>query len=116
MWNVYQARRKKGLSFLGTLPQLMPIILFFVAHYAWLLSPYSHILENNGLMRVSLTMTFVFARMTRKITLESLAIPLLPPACLVEKGLPLATFAKPSVSYFHKPTIPLFLICDANHP
>ena len=80
MWNVYQARRKKGLSFLGTLPQLMPVILFFVAHYAWLLSPYSHILENNGLMRVSLTMTFVFGRMTTKIILVFTPIPPHPPA------------------------------------
>jgi len=69
MWNVYQARKRKGLSFSGTLPHLIPILLFFTAHYLWLLSPYSHILENNGLMRVSLTMTFVFGRMTTKIIL-----------------------------------------------
>jgi hypothetical protein len=75
MWNVYQARKRKGLSFGGTLPHLIPIILFFGAHYAWLLSPYSHILENNGLMRVSLTMTFVFGRMTTKIILVPYLLP-----------------------------------------
>lgn len=68
-WNVYQARKNKGLGFLETLPQLTPIVLFFAAYYAWLLSPYSQVLERNGLMRVGLIMTFVFGRMTTKIIL-----------------------------------------------
>src|ERR1700738_5374181 len=98
MWNVYQARRKKGLSFLRTLPQLMPIILFFVAHYAWLLSPYSHILQNNGLMRVSLTMTFVFGRMTTKIILVIIPISSHPPSWLSDKRLILGTSDETPVS------------------
>src|SRR5277367_417347 len=69
VYNVYVARKSPGQSLLPTLPQLSPIILFFAAHYAWLLSPYSHILEKGDLMRVGLTMTFVFGRMTTKIIL-----------------------------------------------
>ena len=68
-YNVYTARKSRGQSFLPTLPQLAPIVIFFAAHYAWLLSPYSRILDNGGLMRVGLTMTFVFGRMTTKIIL-----------------------------------------------
>jgi hypothetical protein len=68
-YNVYVARKSRGQRVWSTLPQLTPIILFFAAHYAWLLSPYSHTLQNGGLMRVSLTMTFVFGRMTTKIIL-----------------------------------------------
>ena len=68
-YNVYQARKSRGQPFLSTLLQLAPIIVFFAANYAWLLSPYSNILKNGGLMRVGLTMTFVFGRMTTKIIL-----------------------------------------------
>jgi hypothetical protein len=66
---VYVARKARGQSFLATLLQLTPIILFFAASYAWLQSPYSTILNNGGLMRIGLTMTFVFGRMTTKIIL-----------------------------------------------
>ena len=69
LWNVYEARKKKGLGLFETLPQLVPLVLFFGVHYAWLLSPYSHVLERNGLMRVGLIMTFVFGRLTTKIIL-----------------------------------------------
>jgi hypothetical protein len=69
IYNVYCAREERGKSFLVTLPQLLPMVLFFAANFAWLLSPFSHVLENNGLMRVALTMTFVFGRMTTKIIL-----------------------------------------------
>lgn len=69
VYNVYVARKSRRQPLLPTFPQLAPIIIFFAAHYAWLLSPYSHILENGGLMRVGLTMTFVFGRMTTKIIL-----------------------------------------------
>lgn len=73
VYNVYLARKTRGQSLFPTLPQLSPIILFFAAHYAWLLSPYSHILENGSLMRVGLIMTFVFGRMTTKIILVLLS-------------------------------------------
>ena len=91
-YNVYVARKARGQSFFAALPQLTPIVLFFAAHYAWLLSPYSHILESGGLMQVSLTMTFVFGRMTTKIILV----------------YPLKPSESSSVGASHKTTVPIF--------
>jgi len=48
---------------------MIPIALFVAAHYAWLLSPYSHALKDGHLMLIGLIMTFVFGRMTTKIIL-----------------------------------------------
>jgi len=75
-YNVYCARKARGQSFIPTLLQLTPIAIFFAAHYAWLLSPYSMVLERGGLMRVGLVMTFVFGRMTTKIILVRSSTPL----------------------------------------
>jgi len=57
---------------------MIPIALFVGAHYAWLLSPYSHALKDGQLMVIGLIMTFVFGRMTTKIILVPL-LPRLPP-------------------------------------
>lgn len=70
--NVIRARRKDNLPVLPVFLEWTPIFTFTFAVSAWLLSPHSTLMEENHLVLFSLTMSFVFGRMTTKIILAHL--------------------------------------------
>ena len=58
---VYAARKKKGLPFLPTLVQTLPIVVYVVFGYLWLAAPSSVILQRHVPLFV-LTLGIVFGR------------------------------------------------------
>lgn len=72
MYNVYQARRAKNLPMAPILLEWTPMIIFTTSLMAWLGSPHSHLLADNHLTLLCLTLSFVFGRMTTKIILAHL--------------------------------------------
>lgn len=82
VYNVMTTPRRKGDPWY----QLVPLIAFCVAIWIWTTSPYSCVITNNHLVLFSLSITFVFGRMTTSIILAHLtkqnfphwSLPLLP--------------------------------------
>lgn len=72
VYNVWQARRAKGLPMGPTLLEWAPMIVFMASLTAWLGSPDSHLLADNHLCLLCLTLSFVFGRMTTKTILAHL--------------------------------------------
>lgn len=72
VWNVYKARRAKGLPFLPVFLEWTPMAVYTLSIGAWLFSPYSTLMEENHLVLFCLTMSFVFGRMTTKMILAHL--------------------------------------------
>lgn len=70
--NVARSRREKGLSWVPLMLEWTPMVLFVGSLVAWLGSPYTHILTDNHLCLLCLTLSFVFGRMTTKIILAHL--------------------------------------------
>ncbi|OQN99320.1 hypothetical protein B0A48_14296 [Cryoendolithus antarcticus] len=70
--NVAKARREKGLRWTPLMPEWTPMALFVGSLTAWFGSPYSHILTDNYITLLCLTLSFVFGRMTTKIILAHL--------------------------------------------
>ena len=72
IYNVVQARKARNLPLAPLLLEWTPMIVFSASLIAWLASPYSMLLRDNHLCLLSLTMSFVFGRMTTKIILAHL--------------------------------------------
>ena len=72
IYHVAQARRAKNLPLASVLLEWTPMVIFTASLFAWLGSPYSNLLQDNHLCLLSLTMSFVFGRMTTKIILAHL--------------------------------------------
>jgi ethanolaminephosphotransferase len=72
IYHVAQARRAKNLPLAPVLLEWTPMVIFTASLVAWLGSPYSTLLEDNHLCLLSVTMSFVFGRMTTKIILAHL--------------------------------------------
>ncbi|KAL1958056.1 hypothetical protein VTO42DRAFT_5268 [Malbranchea cinnamomea] len=72
VYNVIRARQRKGLPVLPVFSEWAQIILFSFSCVFWLYSPYSTLLSENRLVLFSVTMSFVFGRMTTKIILAHL--------------------------------------------
>nr|OQO30584.1 hypothetical protein B0A51_01211 [Rachicladosporium sp. CCFEE 5018] len=70
--NVARARREKGLSWMPLMLEWTPMVVFVGSLIAWFGSPHSHILTNNHITLLCLTLSFVFGRMTTKIILAHL--------------------------------------------
>ncbi|GAB7363507.1 hypothetical protein MBLNU230_g3776t1 [Neophaeotheca triangularis] len=70
--NVIKARRAQNLPILPVFLEWTPMLVFVSSLMAWLGSPYSHILRDNHLALLCLTLSFVFGRMTTKIILAHL--------------------------------------------
>ena len=70
--NVVNARRASNLPVLPVFFELAPMLVYSIACAAWLASPYSSLLSENRLILFSLTMSFVFGRLTTKIILHHL--------------------------------------------
>lgn len=72
VYNVIEARRAKKLSVLTPFLEWTPMVIFVGSLFAWLGSPYSHLLADNHLALLCVTLAFVFGRMTTKIILAHL--------------------------------------------
>ncbi|KAK5172296.1 uncharacterized protein LTR77_003934 [Saxophila tyrrhenica] len=72
VYNVAQARKANNLPLAPTFLGWIPMISFTTSLLAWLGSPYSHLLFDNHLALLCLTLSFVFGRMTTKIILAHL--------------------------------------------
>jgi ethanolaminephosphotransferase len=70
--HVYEARSEKGQPMAPLFLEWIPIVVFITACTAWLVSPYSWLLEDNHLCLFCVTMSLVFGRMTTKIILAHL--------------------------------------------
>ena len=70
--NVVKARRKAKLPILPVFLDWTPMLVYCFGTGAWLFSPYSSLLSNNRLVLFSITMSFVFGRLTTKIILHHL--------------------------------------------
>ena len=70
--NVAKARRARGEALAPTLLEWTPIIIYTVSACSWLYSPHSILLQDNHLILLCLTQSFVFGRMTTKIILAHL--------------------------------------------
>lgn len=105
VYNVVQARKRMGLPVGPLFSEWAQILVFTFSCMAWLYSPYSTLLSENRLVLFSITMSFVFGRLTTKIILAHLTrqpfpyftilvIPLVPGALLAN----LPRFGLPMVS------------------
>ncbi|KAK5124195.1 hypothetical protein LTR85_001898 [Meristemomyces frigidus] len=72
VYNVAEARRAKGLPLAPLFLEWTPMFVFSGALVAWLGSPHSALLRDNHLCLLSLTLSFVFGRMTTKTILAHL--------------------------------------------
>lgn len=72
VYNVYIARRAKGLSTVSTLIQWIPILVFTASAAGWLMAPQSIVLQDNHLVLFAFFLCLVFGRMTTKIILAHL--------------------------------------------
>ena len=72
VYNVVKARREQGLRVAPVFLEWTPIAVYTVSICAWLYSPHSTLMRENHLVLFSLTMSFVFGRMTTKIILAHL--------------------------------------------
>lgn len=72
VYNVVKARRKNGLPVAPVFLEWTPIVVYTASLVAWVGSPHSHILEDERLVLLCLTLSFVFGRMTTKIILAHL--------------------------------------------
>ncbi|KAK5113096.1 hypothetical protein LTR62_003675 [Meristemomyces frigidus] len=72
MYNVWEARKAKGLPLAPVLLEWIPMFVFTGSIVAWLGSPYSSLLTDNHLCLLCLTLSFVFGRMTTKTILAHL--------------------------------------------
>ncbi|KAM5441349.1 putative ethanolaminephosphotransferase [Microsporum ferrugineum] len=72
VYNVVQARKRKGLPVLPIFLEWTPIIVSSISAISWVYSPYSFILKDNHLVLFAVTLCFVFGRMTTKIILAHL--------------------------------------------
>lgn len=70
--NVVRARRSQNLPIAPVFLEWIPMLVFVGSLIAWLGSPYSHLLSDNHLALLCLTLSFVFGRMTTKIILAHL--------------------------------------------
>lgn len=70
--NVIRARRAAKLPVAPIFLEWTPMIIYTASIMGWLFSPYSTLLAENHLVLFSLTMSFVFGRMTTKIILAHL--------------------------------------------
>ena len=70
--NVVRARREKGLPIAPVFLEWTPMLVFVGSLVAWLGSPDSHLLKDNHLCLLCLTLSFVFGRMTTKTILAHL--------------------------------------------
>ncbi|GAB7354715.1 hypothetical protein MBLNU459_g5131t1 [Dothideomycetes sp. NU459] len=70
--NVIRARRAKNLPIAPVFLEWTPMAVFVSSLCAWLGSPHSHLLSDNHLTLLCLTLSFVFGRMTTKIILAHL--------------------------------------------
>jgi ethanolaminephosphotransferase len=66
---VYRACQEKRTSFVTALWQLMPMVSYQVAIYAWLYSPYSIVMAQHYFILFTLTVGVVFGRVATKIIL-----------------------------------------------
>ncbi|KAK3618514.1 hypothetical protein LTR56_024600 [Elasticomyces elasticus] len=135
--NVWKARKAKGLPLAPLVLEWSPMVVFVASLVAWLGSPYSHILSDNHITLLCLTLSFVFGRMTTKTILAhltrqpypywtALLVPLISGAVLINGpylGLPTisatteylylwAYFALALVVYFRWATLVISAICD----
>lgn len=105
VYNTVRARQRMGVAVSPVFTEWAQIIVFTLSCMAWLYSPYSTLLSENRLVLFSVTMSFVFGRMTTKIILAHLTrqpfpyftilvIPLVPGALLAN----LPRFGLPMVS------------------
>jgi len=69
IYNVYEVCKRRGTSFLSTLPQLFSLAIYTLCVYFWLVSPHSYILEDQHLILFELTLGIVFGRVATKIIL-----------------------------------------------
>jgi ethanolaminephosphotransferase len=72
IYNVYKARRAKGLPVAPVFLEWTPMAVFTFSVGAWLFSPYSTICSENHLVLFCVIMSFVFGRMTTKMILAHL--------------------------------------------
>ncbi|KAH7156546.1 CDP-alcohol phosphatidyltransferase-domain-containing protein [Dactylonectria macrodidyma] len=72
VYNVIQARRKNGLPVLPVFLEWTPMAVYTISIGLWVFSPYSTLMEQNHLMLLCLTLSFVFGRMTTKMILAHL--------------------------------------------
>jgi ethanolaminephosphotransferase len=72
VYNVWKARKAKGLPFAPVFLEWTPLAIYTLAIGAWIYSPYSTLMDNNHLTLLCLTLSFVFGRMTTKMILAHL--------------------------------------------
>ena len=112
VYNVVHARRQANFPLLPVFLQWTPMLLFCGCLTVWLGSPYSHLLSDNHLCLLCLTLSFVFGRMTTKTILAhltrqpypywtALLAPLIGGAVLV--NLPLLNFSpvSPDIEHYY---------------
>ena len=72
VYNVISTRKKQNLPLTPLFKEMLPIVVFTVCNFAWLLSPYSNLLTENRLVLYCTTISFAFGRLTTKIILAHL--------------------------------------------
>ena len=72
IYNVIQARKAANLPIAPVFLEWTPILIYTASITSWLYSPYSTLIRDNHLVLFSITMSFVFGRMTTKIILAHL--------------------------------------------
>jgi ethanolaminephosphotransferase len=72
LYNVYEACKRREISFLSTLSQLYSLAIYTLCAYFWLASPHSYILEDQHFILFELTLGIVFGRVATKIILAHL--------------------------------------------
>jgi ethanolaminephosphotransferase len=70
--NVAKARKAQGLPLAPVFLEWTPLAVYTLAIGAWVYSPYSTLMEENHLVLLCLTLSFVFGRMTTKMILAHL--------------------------------------------
>ncbi|KAJ1966175.1 hypothetical protein GGI12_000266 [Dipsacomyces acuminosporus] len=130
-WNVYEACKEQGRSFLATLPQLFQYVVYAGSCYIWLSSS-TTIFTNNHLVLFLITAGIAFGRIVSKIILAHLTemafptytvqmIPLIFGALLARLGLFTETsellflvvsFLFVTVAYFHWALVVIERFCE----
>lgn len=72
VYNVISTRKKQNLPLTPLFKEMLPIVVFTICNFAWLLSPYSNLLTENRLVLYCTTISFAFGRLTTKIILAHL--------------------------------------------
>lgn len=72
VYNVVKARRAKGLPVAPVFLEWTPMAVYTLSIGAWVYSPHSTLMEENHLVLLCLTLSFVFGRMTTKMILAHL--------------------------------------------